>query len=165
VASSNEIADQLAEVSDRLRELEHAAELIKTVLIVKEPNTVRASEAYDGLRKQVIASASERRAHVVQLVTMAVAVRRATTVEDLHPQLAEWLQQSNVQTVWQVPPGERPANLFDIEEEVGERAMEVLEPAYIDLQTGTLVRLGRAVSGTVAAAPPKTEVVPGGNGQ
>ena len=44
--------DILQDLQDRIKGLEQQAELIKTVLIVKEPNTVHASEAFEGLRKQ-----------------------------------------------------------------------------------------------------------------
>ena len=78
--------DLLVDLQERIKGLEQQAELIKTVLIVKEPNTVQASQAYDGLRKQVVAAAAERRSHLAQLVAMSVAVSRATAVSDLVPQ-------------------------------------------------------------------------------
>ena len=67
--------EALLEIRERVIGLEHEAELMRTVLIVKEPQTVVAAKSYDGLRKQVMASAAERRSHLNQLVSMAVAVR------------------------------------------------------------------------------------------
>ena len=68
----------LLDLADRVKALQHEADLMRTVLIVKEPNTVQAAQAYDGLRKQIGASAAERRSHLNQLVGMSVAVSRAT---------------------------------------------------------------------------------------
>src|SRR5690348_7531315 len=109
----NDLASAVQEVLDRLTKLEHQAELIKTVLIVREPDTVHAANAYDGLRKQVIAASGERRSHLAQLVAMAVAVSRAGSVDDLRPQLREWLSQAGVAEVWTLPPGARPQDVFE----------------------------------------------------
>lgn len=135
----------LQELQDSIRGLEHQAELIKTVLIVKEPNTVHASEAYDGLRKQVVAAASERRSHLAQLVAMSVAVSRAESTLDLAPQVQEWMEQAGVVTRSNVPEGSDVSHVF---EDIGGEGLvgpiEIVEPAYFDSQTGSLIRLGRA---------------------
>lgn len=135
----------LLELIERVKGLEHEAEVMRTVLIVKEPNTQHAAQAFDGLRKQVIAGAAERRSHLNQLVAMSVAVNRATSVDDLRPQLREWLEQSGVGEVWDVPSGVAVSDFF---EDIGGRglvgAVEILEPAYVDRHTGSLLRLGRA---------------------
>lgn len=144
----------LQEVSDRLLRLEHQAELIKTVLIVREPETVHAANAFEGLRKQVVAAAAERRSHLNQLVSMAVAAARATSVGDLEAQVAEWLNQAGVRELHDVPDGARPQDVFENLEGAsleGATSFEVVEPAYVDERTGMLLRLGRVRS---AVAPP-----------
>lgn len=147
--------DLLVDLQERLARLEHQAELIKTVLIVKEPNTVHASEAYDGLRKQVVAAASERRSHLSQLVAMAVAVSRATSVEDLVPQVREWMEQAGVAALTEVPPGHDASHVFeDVSGDGLGGDLDILEPAYVDMQTSSLIRLGRArARGAATAAP------------
>lgn len=146
------VLSALHAVEGRLRELEHAADLLKTVLVVREPETVHAANAYEGLRRQVVAAAGERRSHLAQLAAMAVAVSRATAVADLRPQVREWLDQAGVVELRELPPGTRAQDAF---EEVGGGSLEgvavleVLEPAYLDGTTGTVLRLGRAR----AAAP------------
>lgn len=151
--------DILQDLQDRIKGLEQQAELIKTVLIVKEPNTVHASEAYEGLRKQVVAAAAERRSHLAQLVAMSVAVSRATSVADLVPQVREWLDQAGVVALVDVPPGSDISHVF---EDVGGEGLagpiEVVEPAYVDAQTSSVIRLGRArqaqaVASSVGPAP------------
>lgn len=152
--------DLLVDLQERIKGLEQQAELIKTVLIVKEPNTVQASQAYDGLRKQVVAAASERRSHLAQLVAMSVAVSRATAVSDLVPQVKEWMEQAGVAPLGGVPDGNDASHLF---EDIGGKGLdgpiEIIEPAYIDVQTGTVLRLGRArlAEGAEATAPTTRE--------
>jgi hypothetical protein len=154
--SNDEVASALREVSDRLRQLEHDADLIKTVLVVKEPQTVHAANAYEGLRKQVIAAAGERRAHLAQLAAMAVAVSRAGSVDDLRPQVRDWLQQAGVAEIRTLPEGAPPQDLF---EDVdggsleGVTRLEVSEPAYVDANTGALLRLGRARAAVLDSVP------------
>lgn len=149
--------------------MEHQAELIKTVLIVKEPNTVQSAQSYDGLRKQVVAAAAERRSHLQQLVSMAVAVSRAKSVDDLVPQVREWMDQAGVVTLASVPPTADPSHLF---EDIGDAGLDgpiaVIEPAYIDQQTNTVLRLGRARKAERAAPPaasaPRRPTSPEGDG-
>ncbi len=135
----------LEDLQERIKGLEHQAELIKTVLIVKEPNTVQSAQSYDGLRKQVVAGAAERRSHLLQLVSMAVAVSRAKSVDDLVPQLQEWMDQAGVIGLASVPSSADPSHIF---EDIGDAGLdgpiEVIEPAYLDQQTGAVLRLGRA---------------------
>jgi hypothetical protein len=142
-----QLAEALTRIEERLATLEQQAELMKTVMIVKEPDAVHSADAYEGLRKQVIASSTARRAHLVQLTQMAVATARATKVSDLTPQIDEWLEQAGVTRIAEVPAGVRP---FEVFEDIdggslpeGE-ALEILEPAYYDTQTQVLLRLGRA---------------------
>lgn len=137
----------LLDLADRVKALQHEADLMRTVLIVKEPNTVQAAQAYDGLRKQIGASAAERRSHLNQLVAMSVAVSRATAVEDLVPMLREWMEQAGVVEVHDLPLRALPRDYFeDVTGEGldGATGIEVLEPAYVDANTSALLRLGRA---------------------
>jgi len=146
----------ILELLERVKKLEHEAELMRTVLIVKEPTTIQAAQAYDGLRKQVVAGAAERRSHLVQLVSMAVAVSRATSVEDLAPQLREWMAQAGVEPVSAIEPEDSPRDFFeDLSGEGLAGPIEIVEPAYIDSHTGALLRLGRARR---RAAAPATSV-------
>jgi hypothetical protein len=143
-------------VDRRLAHLEHEAELLRTVFIVKEPDTGHAAAAYEGLRKQVIAGATARRSHLVQLAAMATAVRRATSLDDLVAQVAEWMAQAGVAEVTAVSAGVQPQDLFEDLDGAGlagAEAIEVVEPAYVDVATGVAIRLGRARRASPAPAP------------
>lgn len=137
--------DLLLDMLERIKHLEHEAELMRTVLIVKEPNTVQAAQSYEGLRKQIVAGAAERRSHLAQLVAISVAVSRATSVADLKPQVAEWMEQAGIATVSHVPEELTARDVFeDLSGEGLAGQIQVIEPAYFDSHTGALLRLGRA---------------------
>jgi hypothetical protein len=146
----------LLDIQERLRGLENEAEIMRTVLIVKEPNTLHAAQAYDGLRKQVVAGAAERRSHLTQLAAMSVAVSRASSVEDLVPQVREWLEQAGIAEVRSVPRGAAVHDFFeDLTREGLDGPIDVVEPAYVDSQTGALLRLGRARRAPAPAPAPQ----------
>jgi hypothetical protein len=134
-------------ISQRLDRLDQDAELMRTVMIVKEPTTVEAANAFDGLRKQVLAAAGERRSHLAQVVAMAVATDRATDIADLRGQVDEWLRQVGVTRVWDLSSGVPAQQLFeDLDGGTldGAQDLDVLEPAYVEQDTGRLCRTGRA---------------------
>lgn len=146
----------LDDIVERLRGLEHDAELMRTVLIVKEPTSVAAAESYDGLRKQIVAGAAERRSHLNQLVAMSVALGRASSLEDLRVMVGDWMQQAGVVAVSDVPSGSRVEDLYEDLNGSGlarAETVEVVEPAYVDAHTGALLRLGRARAATRAVEP------------
>lgn len=142
-----EIMEALQQIDQRLGQLEHAADLMKTVLIIKDPGSAHAADAYEGLRKQVVASSSARRTHLAQLSAMAVAVSRANEVADLVPQVEEWLGQAGVVRLTELPREARVQDLFEAADGGslrGATQIEVVEPVFVDAQNQVVVRLGRA---------------------
>jgi hypothetical protein len=161
---SRKTNELLQDALARLARLEHEAELMRTVLIVKEPGSALAADAYNGLRKQVVAAAAERRSHMVQLATMAVAVHRATSVSDLVPQVQEWMAQAGVVELHGAPRGWQAQDLFeDLEGNglAGAGDIDVVEPAYVDSKTEAVLRLGRARR---SALRPDVQVMDGASG-
>jgi len=134
----------LEELLERVKGLEHQAEIMKTVLIVKEPTSIPAAEAFEGLRKVVLASNRERRSHVTQLVQMAVAVARASSVEDLAQRVDEWLAQAGIVRVMEPPDAVEPEKYFNAESGGLDGPLEIVEPAYVDEQFGQLIKAGLA---------------------
>lgn len=120
------------------REIEHKLDLIYTALVVRDPGTSMAAEAFEGLRKQVIAGATARNAHVAQLAEFDVALRRGASADDLLKLTAQWLDQAGVVRV--DDPTRREA--FESTLAPGVPA-EVEIPAYVNTVTGQLVRQGR----------------------
>lgn len=125
--------------SDRLiAKMERQLDLIHTALVVRDPGTSVSSEAYEGLRKQVIAGATARQAHVAQLAEFDVAIRRGASLSDLQALVSQWLEQAGVARL--ETPELRDA--FDSTIPEGTDA-EVEIPAYINTVTNQLVRQGR----------------------
>lgn len=152
-AQHADVSKQLAEVTAQVREMMLHTEMLKTMLIIKEPETVRAAEAYDGLRRQVIASNTERRTHIAQLAELAIAVHRASSVADIAARTNEWLAQADIATITTVPTD--AVMLAELYELTGEGdTITVTEPAFVDNKTRTVLRRGRGTRTTVVTLPP-----------
>lgn len=142
-----EITEVLEQIEQRLGQLEHAADMMKTVLMIKDPGSAHAADAYEGLRKQIVASSTARRTHLAQLSAMAIAVSRASELADLAPQVDEWLGQAGIVRLTEVPPDARVQDLFEDADGgslQGATQVEVVEPVFVDTQNQVVVRLGRA---------------------
>ena len=169
--SKGELVQAVERLTLRIDQLEHQAELLKTVLIVKEPGAAISANAFEGLRKQIIASANDRLTHLNQIVQMRVALDRAGSVDDLKVMVASWETQSGIVEVFDAGPEQPVSDLFD-EVDGGslEGGYDVLEPAFVDSLTGRVLRTGRAVQQESSATPfggpdadseaPRTELAP-----
>lgn len=142
----HEILGAVRQIDGRLQNLERDSEVMKTVLIVKEPGTPLAANAFDGLRKQVLAASGERRSHLTQLVQFDTALRRGVSVDDAQVLVHDWLEQAGVQLIWKAPENLPLRDLFEVAPEAQDLsadALEITDPAYVD-SSGALLRLGRA---------------------
>lgn len=136
-------------------EIVHKLDLLYTALVVRDPGTSMAADAYDGLRKQVIAASTSRQAHAVQLAEIDVALRRGAALRDLERLSDQWLRQAGIVTVADpdMRPYFEPSNL-----PLGDAEVEL--PAYVIEATGQVVRQGRLRRRTaeqVATLPPHVE--------
>lgn len=136
-------------------EITHKLDLLYTALVVRDPGTSTAAEAYEGLRKQVIAASTSRQAHAVQLAELDVALRRGATLRDLERLSDQWLRQAGIVTVTDpdMRPCFEPSNL-----PLGDAEVEL--PAYVIDATSQVVRQGRLRRRTaeqVATLPPHVE--------
>lgn len=118
--------------------MERQLDRIHTALLVRDPGTPMSVDAYEGLRKQVVASATARLQHVAQLAEFDVALRRGASTEALLTLVGQWLQQSGVERV------DDPTIEGVWETRVGQGVEAVVDiPAYVDSVTHRLVRQGR----------------------
>lgn len=126
------------EIDQLIVRMERQLDLIHTALVVRDPGTSVSVDAYEGLRKQVIAAATARQAHVAQLAEFDVALHRGASAEDLRALVSQWLDQAGVARVEDAALREAfdSAVATDVDADV-----EV--PAYINTVTGQLVRQGR----------------------
>jgi hypothetical protein len=136
---------QLAAVLDDIREsldqLDRRVDKMETILIIREPSSVAAGDAYEGLRKQVMAAVSERLAHLSQLVQLHAAVAGGADGRVLTTLVDNWFEQAALLRV-DDPAHPQAHALFEVVEDRG-GAAEVIDPAYVDSITGRVIRTGR----------------------
>jgi len=143
--------------SRRHEELIRQLDRIEVALLVRDPGTARSVEAYEGLRKTMVAAAQERTMHLVQLAQLDVALAKTGDISTLRRLVAEWMEQAGLLKL--DDPSVREA--FEIVEGKGQ-ALEVLAPAYVDSATSRVIKQGqaRATRHDVGAEEASREVVP-----
>jgi hypothetical protein len=147
--------ERLQAIERTMDKVERSVDRIEIVTVVREPNTTVAADAYNGLRKQVIAAAGERQAHLAQLAAFDVGLRAAQSAEELASLVREWMTQASLARV----DDPRTEGAFEV---VGEGdAVVVVHPAYVDAQTGRVVRSGIAERTTRRVEAPAQLAAPG----
>jgi hypothetical protein len=130
-------------MSRLIDQIDRRTERIETVTMVREPGTAAAADAYEGLRKQVIAAVSARTTHLSQLAQWDVALRHGASPADLAEMLDRWFEQAGLVKLAD-PADPEFARCFEFVDDRPGGPVEVLEAAYVDRTTGRLVRPGRA---------------------
>jgi hypothetical protein len=148
IRKRRELAERLAHIEDELDRIGRAIDKIEVATIVRDPSSALSAEAYDGLRRQIVAAAGERTAHLYQLAVFAQVADRFGG--ELAPLVREWMEQSALVRV----------------EHYDERCVDVLggngsdyrmvRPAFVDGVTGRPIIMGQAERVTL----PRTEEVP-----
>jgi hypothetical protein len=135
-----ELLGAVGRMSAQLDHLDRRAEKMEVILMVREPSTAVAAEAYDGLRKQVVTAVTERMAHLAQLVQLDTALTAGADAESVGKLVRGFLEQASLDRVTDPDQPERDL-LFEMLEDLGGQH-EVLEPAYVDAITGRVIRRG-----------------------
>jgi hypothetical protein len=142
----------IRQTRDLTEQIERRLDKMETVLIIREPSSTVAAEAYDGLRKQIITALSERQAHVTQLVQFAAALDSGADLPTLSSMVAGWLESANV--IATSDPHTPDADiLFQMVEDLG-GPVDVLAPAYVDTATNRVIRQGRIRKAAPGAGEP-----------
>ncbi len=128
---------QFDDLSEKVAELSRQLDSIYTALVIRDPGTPISAETYEGLRRQIIAGAQERLAHLVQLTEFDVAIRSGADAETLGRLVSSWLTQAGVEVVAE------PGDDLRFEAVSGDGPWEVALPAYVDVPTGRTIRQGR----------------------
>ena len=154
----DDLADKLGKIEELVDRVDRRVEKIEMVTLIREPNSGMAADAYNGLRKQVIAAMTERNAHLHQLTQFDSAVRTGANQDDLTALVRGWLAQSGIQVVSDA--GVREAFEF-VGPEDG-TSIRVVRPAYVDGATGRVIQSGVAERTTIAidSTAPPTPAVP-----
>src|SRR4051794_27870525 len=88
--------ERLQRVEDRLEHIDGLLQRLDVALTVRDPGSARSADAYDGLRKTIAASASDRRRLTAQLVDLHDRVTRGTSTADLVSLVDEWTHQAGL---------------------------------------------------------------------
>lgn len=131
---SRRLHQQLSGLDERLARIED-------MLLLKDPGAARAAEAYDGLRRQVMGASAERTAHLVHLAQFDAALGAGESTGSLALLAADLLAQAGLERC--ADPAQ--ADAFDIDPGDRNGELRVVEPAYVEIHTGRVVRRGRAV--------------------
>ena len=144
----------LDRIGQHLDQLERRTEKMETILLVREPATPVAADAYEGLRKQVVNAVTARLTHLAQLVQLDAALAHDADRDHIARMVSGWLEQAALARVTDTSRADQDL-LFDLVEDLG-GPVEVLEPAYVDLVTGRVIRPGqtRRTAGPAAPAEP-----------
>lgn len=139
---SKRVDERLERIEELLVGLGHDAELLRTVLIIREPDTVTAANAYEGLRKQIVAVAQEHWQNLAQLVEIDVSINHTDDMDVIRRLVDDWLNRAGVR---RIDKPETPDELSDLFEDLGGRGpvVEIRGPAYVDGATGRIIRKGR----------------------
>jgi hypothetical protein len=133
-----EMAARLEKLEQVVDQISRSIEKIEVATIVREPSSALSVDAYNGLRKQIVAAAGDRIAHLHQLARFAEVIHSGQ-VADLGPVVREWMEQAGLIRVddpednryYDVLGGEGPC-------------LSVLKPAYVDRITGRPIVMGQA---------------------
>ena len=131
---------RLSRLETTQEEIRRQLDTIVTALIVSEPRTAVAAEAFDGLRRTIAFAAQERRRLLIQLVAFADAIERGATLDTLRELCQQWCAEAGVARY--DDPQTQP-DWFTVVEGDGPR-VEVVEPAWIDAEHKVLLRPGTA---------------------
>ena len=132
---------RLERIEEALSRVDRSIDRIEVATIVREPNLGLAAEAYEGLRRQVVAAAAERTAHLAQLAQLAEAVRTQRT-NDLPGLVEDWMLQSGLERR-RDPHDDRYVDVLGTPATEGE-PRTLLRPAYVDAVTGRPIMMGQA---------------------
>lgn len=149
-------------MSRRARQIDEIAKLlnrIEAALVVQNPGTIYAAEAFDGLRKTLLNAAKSRRAHISHLITLKDSIDRGASVELLGERVNDFLTELGVQFITDVSRTEH--FIFDCDE----HGPECVSPAVIDVGAdGTEVTIREGHARRPVAAPTPSPAASDDNG-
>jgi hypothetical protein len=150
----DELLDRLTRLEQSINRIERSIERIEVATIVRDPSSTLSADAYESLRRQVVAAAGARAAHLHQLARFAQAVASAQT-DDVAGLVSEWMGEADLVRVEDA----NDDRYFDILGGEGDR-LRTIRPAYVDATTGRPVLMGQAERVPAVAAADETEKRP-----
>ena len=115
---------------------------LDAAVVVRDPGSARAAEAFDGLRKQLAQSSKSRRLHQAHLLSLQDSLDRGASIELIRDRITDFMMELGIGKLTDT----NDPSFFDVFEGEG-LGLECVEPAYVEvLENGqtVLVRLGKA---------------------
>jgi hypothetical protein len=132
------LEERLSALAGDIDRISRSMDRIEVATIVREPSSQLSVDAYDGLRRQVVAAAGDRMTHLYQLARFSQAVATGASAQDLAPLVAEWVLQAGLEQVDDLSD----SRYYDVLGGVGPDLVQ-LRPAYRDAITGRAVVMGQ----------------------
>lgn len=126
----------------RLDRIELLLHRLDSAVVVRDPGSARSVEAFDGLRKQVIQSGTNHRAHIAHLLSLSDTLNRGGNLELIRDRVTDFLAEVGVMRTSDTSL----PDLFEVEGGTGQ-GLECVEPAVVErLDDGrlSLIRYGKA---------------------
>lgn len=140
---------------EQLDRMEVLLQRLDSAVVVRDPGSARAAEAFDGLRKSVIQASKSHRVHVAHLIALDESIRSGGTLDLVRLRVAEYLRELGIQRLETAEHLEA----FDV---VGDSDgdVEVLEAAiveHVDDGRISVLKVGKAKR-TARPTPPTDEI-------
>jgi hypothetical protein len=126
----------------RMERIEMLLHRLDSAVVVRDPGSARSVEAFDGLRKQVIQSGTNHRAHIAHLLSLSDTLNRGGNLDLIRDRVNDFLAEVGVMRTSDISLPE----LFEVEGGTGQ-GLECVEPAVVErLDDGrlSLIRYGKA---------------------
>ena len=137
----------------QLERIENLLNRLDSAVVVRDPGSARAAEAYDGLRKQITQSGKNHRIHTAHLLSLSDSLERGADIELIRDRVEDFLNEIGVQRTFDISIEQA----FEIVEGEGS-SLECIEPAVVESNENgglSIVRLGKArrIAGPVVDVP------------
>ena len=126
----------------RLITIEGLLQRLDAAVVVRDPGSTHAAEAYEGLRKQIMQSGKSHRIHTAHLLSLADSLERGADMELIRDRVSDFMEELGLKRIYDTGDSE----LFEIIEGEGS-GLECIEPAIVEqLADGrrSVVRQGNA---------------------
>jgi len=111
----------------RLINIEGLLQRLDAAVVVRDPGSTHAAEAYEGLRKQITHSGKSHRIHTAHLLSLADSLERGADMELIRDRVSDFMAELGLKRIYDTGDSE----LFEIIEGEGS-GLECIEPAIVE---------------------------------
>ena len=146
---------QIRHLSEQVSDLKELMSWLVAAMVVTDQPTAAAANAYEGLRSSVIQASKDRNRLLVTLAGLDYALDLGQDLATIQSKVTEEMERSGLTKT----TATSDENLYDFDNDKPTFfAIEVMKPAYIDRESGALVRPGTAR--WIEVAPPEETIAP-----